>query len=125
MSRKTGHTVYVVCWRESGIVKAGYTEYQRWQVFTHRGAELVARLPFEDVGTALDFESDIHLELRRIGSPAFATRAESLPYLGTGGGYLECFRVTDALLQALLQALLVGMQNRREENRRLRTDGVT
>jgi hypothetical protein len=106
MSRKTGHHVYVVAWPDALIVKAGYTEYQRWQVFTYRGAEIVSLTLFEDFDEAFAYEAALYAFLRGVGTLAFESREESKPFLGGGGGYLECFRLpTLGMLQALPQAM--------------------
>ena len=84
-------TVYVVYWRDDGIVKAGVTILpSRVKKFTNRGAIVLSL--FHDKTVAL--ERQIHRELARIGSPAFSTWQDGIPHLGAGGtGFTECYKV--------------------------------
>lgn len=100
-------TVYIVEWPD-GVVKAGWTERQRWRKFVLLGATVLELYEFPSFTEAFAFESAAHQWLRANGELAFSTLEESREYVGPdGGGYAECFRIapgTDA--QALLRHML-------------------
>jgi hypothetical protein len=93
-------TVYVVHWKDDGIVKAGTTILpSRVKKFTNRGAMVLSL--FHDQTVSL--EREIHRELARIGSPAFATWQDGIAHLGAGGtGYSECYSVPPSAMNGFL-----------------------
>lgn len=99
MYARTGPIVYLVWWPQERIFKVGYSEHQRWRIFTLRGAELVQ---LRDFGSALDaarFETDCHHALRKVCRRGFQGRTEAVPLLGcAGAGWMECFAIPGDLM---------------------------
>lgn len=85
--------MYVVGWPD-GIVKVGCTANgrTRWGKFLTRGAVLLDLAYFggiDDMNAELWLQDQLEARYPR----AFKSKAESLPYLGDGCGYLECYRI--------------------------------
>ena len=88
-------TVYVVGWRDAGVIKNGFSTRQRWRKFLLRGADLLALYEFPTgSGSALMFESYLENRASFLYPSAFPTRtAEAAALLGPDcAGYVECFR---------------------------------
>lgn len=122
--KRTVDTVYAVYWADDQILKVGYSEYQRWKPFVARGAEVLSLRTFDTYDEASALEQTCHSLLRHVCERAFDSRAEARPYLGgSGGGYLECYRMLGAMhlhhASALLGACSALMQKRTEQNRAL------
>jgi hypothetical protein len=95
--------MYIVGWTE-GIVKVGCTANgrTRWGKFLSRGAVLLDLAYFSGVD---DMNAELWLQ-KQLGErypQAFESKAESLPYLGDGCGYLECYRIPVSEWPALVQ----------------------
>lgn len=92
-------TVYVVIWPRDSIVKVGRTILpSRVRKFVIRGA-IVHRLIFDALKSD---ESAVLSLLRNIGTPAFDSWQQSVPWLGAGGtGFSECYRVGERLSEFL------------------------
>jgi hypothetical protein len=102
-------TCYVVAWESDRIIKAGYTAAQRWRKFVARGADVVLLADFPVSRPAFALESELFEYMRGSMTYAFETLAESRPYLGSdGGGYAECFRVSDSLPDAIAQCVRIA-----------------
>lgn len=87
--------VYVVGWREAGVIKNGFSERQRWRPFVLRGAELIALYAFPHSGVeAVRFETFLEEKAAMLYRPAFLDKTDEARELlgGAGGGYLECYR---------------------------------
>lgn len=96
--RKGKHTVYVVHWPETNVVKAGYSERERWRAFLSRGGVVIDLVEFDDVSDAFAYEDVLHCALARRGPFAFESAMDARPYLGgAGGGYTECYRIPEGL----------------------------
>lgn len=98
MKPKLKHFVYLVHWPEINVMKAGYTAFNRWRVFTARGAVMVDLIEFDNSSDAFEFEDLVHRGMARRGPQAFTCATDAVPWLGAGGGgYLECYRLPDGL----------------------------
>lgn len=98
VSRSSGKWVipqtYVVGWPD-GIVKVGCTSHgrKRWGSFLARGGRML------DIGYYAGADcvyAEIWLQERLAEHfpPAFASKEDAEPYLGSkGAGYLECYRI--------------------------------
>lgn len=91
--RPDGYT-YLISWGMGGdaIVKIGSTSApRRWRGYlTHGGrVELIIRSTHE-----VRLETEIDDALRAIAPPAFSSKQQAEPYLGSrGAGWMECYRV--------------------------------
>lgn len=87
--------VYIVGWRELGIVKVGTTSNGRehYGPFLNRGGELISLTSYEGM-SYLDIKRRV-LEVMEICWPlAFESKAEAAEHLGRGGcGWLECYSI--------------------------------
>ena len=92
--------VYVIGWPD-GIVKVGSTSNgrQRWGKFLTRGGVMLDLAYFEDGDTEVWLQEQIGALYPR----AFQFKHESLPYLGDGCGYLECYRIPVGDWPALIE----------------------
>lgn len=95
-SRRKGQpATYVVHWGD--VWKAGFTTGHRWRSFELRGAEVVDVTIHDDWREAILAEGAIESWLSHLGHPAFACKADAVPWLGNqGGGYTECYCLCDA-----------------------------
>jgi hypothetical protein len=87
--------VYVVGWRDAGVIKNGFSTRQRWRKFLLNGAELIALYEFPGKsGSAGMFESYLEQRAGFLYPRAFRTKTEdAAKLLGPDcSGYLECFR---------------------------------
>ena len=86
--------VYVVGWRDAGVIKNGFSMRQRWRKFLLNGAELLALYEFSDsTGRAIQFESYLEQRAAFLYPSAFKVKSvDAAALLGPDcGGYLECF----------------------------------
>lgn len=85
--------VYVVCWPEQEILKVGISRNIRWSAWRVRGVVEIATVDTCCEPHSRRLEQWSHRELARTLPRAFATRADSIDVLGSGGvGYSECYR---------------------------------
>jgi hypothetical protein len=105
--RTTVPTVYVVGWRDLGIIKNGYSQQQRWRKFMLRGAQLVRLFEFENALDALDFEWTLDCAAAERFPAAFNHISETArTILGhDGGGYRECYQADMHCWEALLPSI--------------------
>lgn len=90
--RRVGH-IYIVRWTEARFTKVGVSlNESRWRAFVKRGGELLGVLT-EPMPQATVIEGQMHAALVRAGAiPAFLTKADAAPYLGSNGaGWTECY----------------------------------
>lgn len=95
---------YVIGWPD-GIVKVGCTSLgrERWGRFLARGGSMLD-LSFYVGADAVDAESWLEDRLSEKYQPAFRSKEESKPYLGSSGsGYMECYRVPVSDWPALIE----------------------
>jgi hypothetical protein len=85
--------MYVIGWPD-GIVKVGSTGNgrERWGKFLSRGGVMLDLAYFKDCGD-LHAETWLQEQLDGLYPRAFNAKHESLPYLGDGCGYMECYRI--------------------------------
>jgi hypothetical protein len=74
------------------VIKAGFSERQRWRAFQNRGAKLVDLVEFDTTSDALAFESVVLGMFEIYCDPAFRSASDAVGILGgRGAGYLECY----------------------------------
>lgn len=100
--------MYVVAWptQAGSVVKVGETwSARRWRSFVRRGAQIVV-IVRSSARAAMRLESALHDELSTSMEYAFASRAQSLPFLGKGDGWTECYRGNPEDVRALAERLM-------------------
>lgn len=104
--RYHGGHMYLVAW-DDGVVKAGFASAsRRWRSFVSHGGHLLALFAFDRGTTALGWEQKTLDRMSELGPLAFAAKTDARPYLGaSGGGWLECYRLTPDALTTLLTEL--------------------
>lgn len=95
MRRPCPPTLYVAVWDDQRIIKPGFTMARRWRDWEIRGARIAQRQEFNHYSRALDAETAAHSFLRHWWPMAFSSRDDSRSLMGTCGGWMEAFRVTD------------------------------
>ena len=101
--------LYVVEW-PIGIVKVGIASgSRRWLRFSALGASVVSvrEVPASDIRAV---EKRVHDLLAAEFPAAFSTAAEASPWLGTNGtGWTECYFVTGADADKVIEGVLSGL----------------
>jgi len=100
---------YIVSWPIPGgrILKAGVSDYPaRWRKFVAKGAELHAL--WRGAGH-VRLEQEIHRRLSATYPCAFPYREDAQPYLGSLGGWMECYAVPESDLSVLLEEVESGL----------------
>lgn len=105
--------VYLVAWGSgpTAVVKVGETwAPRRWRGYLARGATIVqiVRAAGSD---ALRIEREVDHALAAIALPAFRSKLEAAPYLGSGGaGWMECYRVSPLVALREFEGVLDGRE---------------
>lgn len=88
-------TLYVAVWDDQRIIKPGFTMARRWRDWENRGARIAIKQEFSHYSRAFKVESATQSFLGHWWPLAFSSRVDSLPLMGTCGGWREAYRVTD------------------------------
>ena len=85
-------TLYVVGWRNHGIMKVGVTRQgsKRWQSFVETGAEV---LSIRESHAVAAVERAVLDRMRALYPPAFKDARQAAEVLARAGGFTECFTV--------------------------------
>lgn len=85
-------TLYVVGWRDHGIMKVGVTRQgpERWQAFVETGAEV---LSLQESRAVAAYERAALERMRALYPPAFKDAHQATEVLARAGGFTECFAV--------------------------------
>ena len=85
-------TLYVVGWRDRGIMKVGVTRQgpERWQAFVETGAEV---LSLQESRAVAAYERAALERMRALYPPAFKDAHQAAEVLARAGGFTECFAV--------------------------------
>ena len=85
-------TLYVVGWRNHGIMKVGVTRQgpKRWQAFVETGAEVLSLRESHAVSAV---ERAVLDRMRALYPPAFKDAHQAAEVLARAGGFTECFAV--------------------------------
>lgn len=85
--------LYVVCWPEQAIVKAGISRNVRWSAWRARGVVEIATVDTCCESHSRTLEQWTHQRLADELPRAFGDRGASVHVLGSGGvGFSECYR---------------------------------
>jgi hypothetical protein len=95
--RHNDRTLYLVNWREAGVVKIGFTDHLHRRRKAMPAGELILALTFPDSLVGYDFEIAANQAAFRAWPRAFDRRADAIAFLPPfGRGYLECYQTTPA-----------------------------